>query len=132
MIAVALNLEKDILRMIQRFDFTRKNPKLICIAAGETALSLEDDITLAFLSQIGFDVVIFASTGYQCAERHFNRSLAVSHQIGGYMFDLEVPAFRAALPDPNRRLPRLSDLRSGCCGKFSGGCQFLSLSFFFC
>ena len=119
-IAVALNLEKDILRMIQRFDFTRKNPKLICIAAGETALSLEDDITLAFLSQIGFDVVIFAPTGYQCAERHFNRSLAVSHQIGGYMFDLEVPAFRAALPDPNRRLPRLSDLSSRCCGKFLG------------
>ncbi|MEE3405623.1 MAG: hypothetical protein VZR73_16220, partial [Acutalibacteraceae bacterium] len=55
-----------------------------------------------------------------CAERHFNRSLAVSHQIGGYMFDLEVPAFRAALPDPNRRLPRLSDLSSRCCGKLFG------------
>ena len=119
-IAVALSLDKNILRMIQRFDFTKKNPKLICIAAGETAPSLEDDITLAFLSQIGFDVVVFVPTGYQSPDHHFNRSLAVSHQIGEYVFDLEVPDFRTALPDPNRRLSWLTDAHSWCCGKIFG------------
>ncbi len=108
-IAVALNLEKNILRMIQRFDFTKKNPKLICIVTGETAPSLEDDIAVAFLSQIGFDVVFFVPTGYQCAERHFNRSLAVSHQIGEYVFDLEAPAFEVQ-SDPNRRLSWLDSI----------------------
>ena len=108
-IAVALNLEKNILRMIQRFDFTKKNPKMICIAAGEKAPSLEDDITLAFLSQIGFDVVVFVPTGYQSPDHHFNRSLAVSHQIGEYVFDLEAPAFEVQ-SDPNRRLSWLDSI----------------------
>ena len=102
-IAVALNLEKNILRLIQRFDFTRKNPKLICLVTGETAPSLEDDILVAFLSQIGFDVLFFVPTGYQCAERHFSRSLAVPHEIGEYVFDLEAPGFVAAQSDANKR-----------------------------
>ena len=37
------------------------------------------------------------------AERHFSRSLAVPHEIGEYVFDLEAPGFVAAQPDANKR-----------------------------
>ena len=65
-IATALNLPKDLLRKIQKFDFTKKNPKLIYINPTEERISLEDSILTAFLSLVGFDVLFFVPTGYQC------------------------------------------------------------------
>ncbi|WP_406545784.1 YceG family protein [Succinimonas sp.] len=90
-IATVLNLDRKIMRMIQRFDFTKKNPKLIYIVTGETVLSQEDAIVASFLNQVGFDVVFFVPTGYQCVEQHLSRSLIDEHQAGEYVFDLRVP-----------------------------------------
>jgi len=90
-IAQVLNLPKDILRMIQKFDFTKKNPKLVYINTSETVLSLEDSILVAFLNLIGFDVVFFVPTGYQVVEKYFNTLLMEEHQIGEYKYDLQVP-----------------------------------------
>ena len=90
-ISTALNLNKDILRKIQRFDFTKKNPKLIFILTGEKTLSLEDSILTAFLSLVGFDILFYVPTGYQCIEKHFTRQFANECQIGEYLYDLSVP-----------------------------------------
>ena len=90
-IAQVLNLPKEIIRMIQNFDFTKKNPKLIYINTGETVISLEDSILTAFLNLIGFDIVFFVPTGYQSIERHFNGNIIEEHQIGEYKYDMQVP-----------------------------------------
>ncbi len=90
-IATILNMPKEIVRLIQKFDFTKKNPKLIYINTGEKIISLEDSILAAFLNLAGFDVVFFVPTGYQNVEKHFNRSLMEEHQIGEYVYDLQVP-----------------------------------------
>lgn len=90
-IAQVLNLPKEILRLIQKFDFTKKNPKLIYINTGETIISLEDTILVAFLNQIGFDIVFFVPTGYQSIEKHFTENLMEEHQIGEYLYDMQVP-----------------------------------------
>lgn len=90
-IAQILNLPRDIVRLIQKFDFTRKNPKLIYINTTETVISLEDSILAAFLNLIGFDVIFFVPTGYQSIEKHFNKKLMEEHQIGEYKYDLKVP-----------------------------------------
>lgn len=90
-IAQVLNLPKEIVRMIQKFDFTKKNPKLIYINTTETIISLEDTILTAFLNLIGFDVIFFVPTGYQCIEKYFNKKLMEEHQIGEYKYDLQVP-----------------------------------------
>lgn len=92
-VSTALNLDKSILRMIQNFDFTKKNPKLIYIITGEAILSLEDTIFIAFLNLIGFDILFFVPTGYQCIEHFFNNSIIEEHQIGEYLYDLQVPNF---------------------------------------
>lgn len=86
-----LNLPKEIVRMIQSFDFTKKNPKLIFINTTDKILSLEDSIIVAFLNLIGFDILFFVPTGYQCIEKHFTKKLMEEHQIGDYQYDLEVP-----------------------------------------
>lgn len=90
-IAEVLNLPKDVIRMIQKFDFTKKNPKLVYINTSETVISFEDTVLVAFLNLIGFDIVFFVPTGYQCVEKHFNKILMEEHQIGEYKYDLQVP-----------------------------------------
>lgn len=90
-IATVLNLPQDIVRMIQKFDFTKKNPKLVYINTGETVISLEDSILVAFLNLIGFDIVFFVPTGYQCIETYFYQKWMEEHQIGEYLYDLQVP-----------------------------------------
>lgn len=92
-VATALNLPKDILRLIQKFDFTKKNPKIIYINTGEKASSLEDSILIAFLNLIGFDILSFVPTGYQNIENYFNKELMEEHQIGEYIYDMQVPNF---------------------------------------
>lgn len=90
-IATVLNLPKEIIRLIQKFDFTKKNPKLIYINTTEAMISLEDSILAAFLNRVGFDVVFFVPTGYQNIEKYFNRRIMEEHQIGEYLYDLRVP-----------------------------------------
>ena len=74
-----LNLPKEIVRLIQSFDFTKKNPKLIFVNTTDKTLSLEDSIIVAFLNLIGFDILFFVPTGYQCVERHFTKKLMEEH-----------------------------------------------------
>lgn len=90
-VATVMNLPKDILRMIQKFDFTKKNPKLVHINTGESIISLEDSILVSFLNLVGFDVVFFVPTGYLSIEKHFNKKFMEEHQIGDYIYDLQVP-----------------------------------------
>ena len=53
-VATILNMNKELLRMIQKFDFTKKNPKVIYIDTTEDIISLEDSILIAFLNLAGF------------------------------------------------------------------------------
>ncbi len=92
-ISTVLNLNKEILRLIQKFDFTKKNPKIIYINTTEVMISLEDSITMAFLSLTGFDVIFFIPTGYQTVENHFQLKIMEEHQIGEYIYDLTPPDF---------------------------------------
>ena len=95
-VSTVLNLEKDVMRMIQRFDFTKKNPKLIYLVPGEQILSQEDAICAAFLNLLGFDILIFAPTGYQCVEQYYTKPLVEEHQLGEYLYDLETPELSPA------------------------------------
>lgn len=92
-VATVLNLTTELLRLIQKFDFTKKNPKFIYINTTEKMISLEDSIITAFLSLIGFDVVFWVPTGYETVERHFGKQIMEEHQIGEYEYDLHPPDF---------------------------------------
>lgn len=96
-IAVALNLPKEAVRLLQQFDFTKKNPKLIYLITTETLMSPEDSIYVAFLSLLGFDVLFYVPTGYNI-ENHFNKKRMEEHQIGDYMYDLQVPDWNRIPP----------------------------------
>lgn len=92
-ISVALSLRKDILRKVQNFDFTKKNPKLIYINTSESMINPEEAILIEFLSLIGFDIVFFIPTGYQNVEKYYTSPIIEEHQIGEYVYDLTIPDF---------------------------------------
>lgn len=101
-IATVLNLKKEILRLIQKFDFTKKNPKLVFVLTTENLISLEDSIIAAFLSLIGFDIVFFVPTGYQCIEKFFQKRMIEEYQIGEYIYDLTIPDFNKLQDNTHR------------------------------
>lgn len=92
-VASALSLDKETLRLIQNFDFTKKNPKRIYLITGETQLSLRDTIEAALLHLIGFDILFFIPTGYRCVERYWNDFQITEYQSGPYQYDLRIPDF---------------------------------------
>lgn len=94
-VSVALNLPKEIQQALQKFDFTRKNPKIVSVLPGEKGISLEDTILMEFYHLLGFDVVFFVPTGYQCVEQFFNKHTIIEHIIGEFVYDLQIPDFNA-------------------------------------
>ena len=106
-IAQILNLPKEIVRMIQKFDFTKKNPKLIYINTSEKVISIEDSMMIAFLNLIGFDILFFVPTGYQNVEKYFTKDIMEEHQIGEYKYDLQIPNLKG--PSSNHTRPKWRD-----------------------
>lgn len=92
-LSTALNLPKPVLRMIQKFDFTKKNPKLLLLNPTERILNLEESIVVALLNRMGFDILLFIPTGFQCVEKYFPPHYIYEQQIGEYVYDLTVPDF---------------------------------------
>lgn len=112
-VSTVLNFDKDMIRMIQRFDFTKKNPKLIYICVDEAMLSLEDTIMAAFLNRIGFDILFYVPTGYQVVENYFQVKMMEEHQIGEFVYDLTIPDFDRIPSQDTRRTWREKIFRRG-------------------
>lgn len=102
-ISTALNLDKQFLRMIQKYDFTKAIPKLVLVNTGEQIYSLEDSILTAYLNLLGFDVALFVPTGYQVMERFFTKPFFVEQQAGEYMYDLRAPDWNRISEAAQRR-----------------------------
>lgn len=94
-VATALNLNKSLLRVIQKFDFTKITPKVIIVHTGDNVCSIEDSILTAYLNLCGFDIVIFTPTGYQSVERYFEQPVFMEYQVGEYMYEMQVPDLKA-------------------------------------
>ena len=94
--ATVLNLNKELLKLLQNFDFTKKNPKLLCVITDESMMGFEDAVLFAFLSLAGFDIVCFVPTGYEICGQHFARNMMEEHQIGGYIYDMQLPDLKIA------------------------------------
>ncbi len=93
-LAVLLNLDKNVVRLIQKFDFTGEIPKLIIVNVKEEMCSLEDTIYTAFLNLVGFDIILYVPTGYRTIEKYLKEDIMEEHQAGEYLFDLTVPRLR--------------------------------------
>lgn len=58
-----LSLSKEVIRLIDNFDFTNSIPKIIMFLDNETQINKDACYVLAYLNTIGFDIVIFTPAG---------------------------------------------------------------------
>lgn len=88
-----LSLDERILKLIQRFDYPFKVPKVIIYDNNESMFNDEDSIVLAFLNLLGFDILILTPTGYNNIEQKIFNKYYDTHKLEGIKFDLELPNF---------------------------------------
>ena len=58
---MALTLTQPLVRCIDSFDFTDSLPKLMIVIEGDAHLTKTHSYLIAYLNQIGFDILILSS-----------------------------------------------------------------------
>ena len=89
-----MNLNKEYLKQIQRFDFTRTIPKLVYIDAVEDTFMLSECIQTVLCSLIGFDVIVYTPTGYKNLETFVSNDAFEEHIMNQFMYNIEVPKLK--------------------------------------
>lgn len=79
----------NIMQMIHNYDFTGGIPKIIIYNGTNIPCSLSDCILIMFLKLVGFDVIIYAPTGYRVVEQYISNQLFNEITIGQFNFNLE-------------------------------------------
>lgn len=94
-IGTILDLDKVTLNLIQKFDFTKKNPKVVIVDTDEKMTDFIDCVYILFLNLIGFDIIIFTPTGYRNIEKYINEETFENYIIGDFVFDVKAPKIKA-------------------------------------
>ncbi len=94
---VASNIERKILKLLQKFDFTKDIPKIIIIDRIEDTFSKTECIQLVMYNLLGFDIAVITPTGYRNLETYINESAFEIYTMNEYVHKCTVPRFK--LPD---------------------------------
>lgn len=89
-----LSLDKEFMKLLQSFDFTKQLPKLVWIDAVEQTFTLEECIQLVLCNLIGFDILIYTPTGYKNLETFVSSDAFEEHTLNDFQYNVEVPKFR--------------------------------------
>lgn len=85
-----LNIDKNLIELLQSFDYPFKIPKLIIYSKNENSFSDEDSIIITFLNLIGFDILIITPTGYNNIENQIPRKYYDIHKLEKINLNLEL------------------------------------------
>ena len=81
-LAIASKLPYSVIKKLNEFDFTKRNPKVIFITTKNRLLTASEVIYLVLLYYIGFDVLIFAPNGISNIEYLHNKNIIQVHELG--------------------------------------------------
>ena len=88
-----LNADKNILQLLQQYDYPSKIPKLLIYDNNESVFSDEDSIMLCFLNLFGLDITILTPTGYNNIEGKIKEKFYDTHRLEEVNFNLTLPDF---------------------------------------
>ena len=74
MLYVGTNLDREILKLLQKYDFTKDIPKLVVLDVIEDTFNKVECIQLVLCSLLGFDIALYTPTGYKNIETFVNDS----------------------------------------------------------
>lgn len=96
-IYVGLNIDKEILKILQKFDFTKDIPKIVVIDAIEDTFSKVECIQLMLFNLMGFDVIIYTPTGYKNLETYISQDAFETYSMNEFKYNMKIPRFK--IPD---------------------------------
>lgn len=102
-IYVGTNLEREILRLLQKYDFTKDIPKLVVIDVIEDTFSKVECIQLVLYNLLGFDIIIYTPTGYKNIETYVSESAFETHTMNEFKYNVHVPKFKIPDAIPEQR-----------------------------
>ncbi|WP_082760027.1 YceG family protein [Abyssisolibacter fermentans] len=85
-----LSMDKEILNLIQNFDYPFKIPKIMIYDNNESMFNEQDISILAFLNLLGFDILILTPTGYNNIENNIKSKYYDIHKLQKVQFDLQL------------------------------------------
>ncbi|MDR0991530.1 MAG: YceG family protein [Ruminococcus sp.] len=94
---VGLALDKEILRLLQKFDYTKDIPKIVIIDAIEDTFSKTECIQLVLYNLLGFDILIYTPTGYRNLETFISDTAFELYTFSEFKYNTSVPRFK--IPD---------------------------------
>ncbi|MGN1106097.1 MAG: YceG family protein [Huintestinicola sp.] len=93
-IHAALNLDRSVLRSLQKYDFTKDIPKFVVVDAIEEPFSKLECVQLLLLSYLGFDVLILSPSGYRDIEAYVSNDAFETHTLNEFKYNVSVPRFK--------------------------------------
>lgn len=96
-----LSLDKELLKILQRFDFTKQLPKLIYIDAVEATFTVEECIHTVLCNLFGFDILVYTPTGYKNLETYVDSRAFEEHTMDEFLYNIEVPKLKIPSDDKN-------------------------------
>lgn len=88
------NMDKDIIKLVQKFDFTKSLPKVIVFDCVEKTFGESDCILLMLLNLMGFDILIYTPTGYKNIETFVNPKAFTSYTLDTFVHDMRLPRLK--------------------------------------
>ena len=101
-IYVGTNLEREILKLLQQYDFTKDIPKLIVIDVIEDTFSKVECVQLVLYNLLGFDIIVYTPTGYKNIETFVSDSAFETHVMNEFQYNVHIPKFKIpdSIPEP--------------------------------
>ncbi len=102
-IYVGTNLDREVLKLLQQYDFTKDIPKLIIIDVIEDTFSKVECIQLVLYNLLGFDILIYTPTGYRNIETFVSEAAFETHTLNEFKYNVHIPKFKIpdSIPEQN-------------------------------
>ena len=99
---VGTNLDREILKLLQKYDFTKDIPKLVVLDVIEETFNKVECIQLVLCSLLGFDIVLYTPTGYKNIETFVNDSAFETYTMNEFKYNVHIPRFKIPdeIPEP--------------------------------
>ena len=89
-----LNLDRSVIRLLQKYDYTKDIPKFVVVDAIEEQFSKLECTQLLLFSYLGFDVLILSPSGYRDIEAYVSGDAFETHTFNEFPYNVSVPKFK--------------------------------------
>lgn len=93
-----LHMNKKLVHMINNFDYSLINPKLVMYMEKSFVFSKEISFLMLLLSKIGFDIILLCPSGENYIENVINNQLIDIHRLDKMVYELKLSSIDGVVP----------------------------------